>query len=150
MQNLISGIKGTFMLIRILLSLILFSSMSNLSFAMPPEPLFKEKWSEVCAEKQGTETGEYVTFSDAEKCFYSVDTFRVHSRCEPAQFKEMDANRIQMTLNDKDKYVIEFLWASQISVMQVISEEPYTLKQHSILGRAETRENLLTHYLYCP
>ncbi len=117
---------------------------------MPPEQLFKHKWSEVCAEKQGAETPEYVVFSETQMCFYSVDTFRVQSRCEPAKFKKMDTNRVQMILNDQDKYVIEFLWASQISIMQVVSEKPYTLKQNSILGLAKTREKLMTHHMYCP
>ena len=132
------------------LALIIFLGASSISFGMPPEQLFKHKWSEVCAKNHGIETPEYDVFRETEKCFYFVDTFRVHSRCEPAKYKKMGTNRVQMILNDKEKYIIEFLWASQISIMQVVSEKPYTLKQHSILGLAKVREKLMTHHLYCP
>jgi len=124
--------------------------MNERAYSMPPEQLFESKWSEQCASENGVETSEYMAFSATERCLNFVDTFRVQSECQPAKFKALDSNRLLMTVKDEGTYIIEFLWASQISIMEVINEKPLKLKQTSILGRAETRDNLVTHYLYCP
>lgn len=123
---------------------------SDQTFSIPPDQLFAQKWSDKCANLQGVETSEYVIFSETEQCDNFVDTFRVQSSCEPASFTAMDGNRLKMTLNNDENYIIEFLWASQISIMKVVSEKPFTLQQTRVLGRAVVRENLMTNYLYCP
>ncbi len=120
------------------------------AYGSNPEQLFKDKWSEKCVNSLGVETSEYITFSETEKCTSFVDTFRVQSNCMPAKFEARDGNRLQMVLDDKETYIIEFLWSSQISIMEVVNEKPFELKQTQSLGRAVVRENLLTHHLYCP
>lgn len=133
-----------------LLSCAFILCLSGEAIASSPEQLFKDKWSEICNDGFEVETSEYVGFSESERCDYFVDTFRVQSHCEPATFKALKNNRLQMTLNGKDTYIIEFLWSSRISVMEVVTKKPLVLKQTQSLGRAIFRKNLLTHYLYCP
>ncbi len=120
------------------------------AIAIPPDQLFKDKWSEKCASEHGVETSEYSVFSENTWCNYFVDTFRVQEICEGAEFKALDTNRISVQTKQKQKYLIEFLWSSQISIMEVVKENPYTLKQVLSMGRAEVRKDLLTHHLYCP
>jgi len=74
----------------------------------------------------------------------------VQSNCTPAKFKKLNGNRVQMILNDNETYIIEFIWSSRISIMEVVKEKPFELKQFESLGRAIVRKNLLTHHLYCP
>lgn len=126
------------------------SCVSTNAYSRNPEDLFENKWSEKCADSFGVETSENVTFSKTEQCTSYVDTFRVQSNCIPAKFEALDGNRVQMILNDKDTYIIEFLWSSRISIMEVVNEKPFELKQTQSLGRAIVRKNLLTNYLYCP
>ena len=126
------------------------SCASTNAYSSNLEKLFKDKWSEKCANSFGVETSEYMTFNEAEQCTSYVDTFRVQSNCTPAKFKNLGGNRVQMTVNDNDTYIIEFLWSSQISIMEVVKEKPFELKQIESLGRAIVRKNLLTHHLYCP
>jgi len=123
---------------------------SDVALAMPANHLLKGKWSEECATKQGVETSEYSVFSKDNWCTYFVDTFRVQQNCEDATFEPLGANRLSMQTRPKNKYIIEFLWASKISIMKVVKEKPFILEQVMTLGRAETRKGLLTHHLYCP
>lgn len=133
-----------------LVSTAIFLGLSLEAHSIPPKELFKHKWSEVCATSHNVETSEYLIFHDSEYCEYFVDTFRVQSICTPASFKAMDGNRVSMTLKENKSFIIEFLWASQISIMEIISQKPFTLEQRRTLGIAKVRDNLLTHYLYCP
>ncbi len=122
----------------------------EVAYSIPTEYLFEQKWSEDCATQNGVETSEYVVFSKTEQCDYFVDTFRVQSTCEPATFTALDANRVRMNTGEDGTYIIEFLWSSQISIMEVVSEKPFELKQVRVLGRADVRDDLMTNYLYCP
>jgi hypothetical protein len=122
----------------------------NMATASPPDRLFKVKWAEKCATEHGVETSEYTVFSKNAWCIYFVDTFRVQQVCEDARFESLGTNRVSMRTKPNNKYIVEFLWGSQISIMQVVKDKPYTLKQVMSLGRAEARETLLTHHLYCP
>jgi hypothetical protein len=127
-----------------------FFYVPNMAVAVPPDQLFQGKWAEKCATEHGVETSEYTVFSENAWCISFVDTFRVQQICEDATFEALDTNRVSMQTKQKDKYIIEFLWSSQISIMHVVKEKPYTLEQVMSLGRAEVRETLLTHHLYCP
>lgn len=128
----------------------LFFYAPNMATASPPDQLFEGEWAEKCATEHGVETSEYTVFSKNEWCIYFVDTFRVQQVCEDAIFESLGTNRVSMQTKQNNKYIVEFLWGSQISIMQVVKEKPYTLKQVMSLGRAEARETLLTHHLYCP
>jgi len=120
------------------------------AYSSNPEQLFKDIWSVKCADSFGVETSEYVTFKKTEQCTSYVDTFRVQTNCSPAKFKAMKGNRLQMILDDKEKFIIEFLWSTRISIMKIVKEKPFELEQAETMGRAIVRKNLLTHYLYCP
>lgn len=138
-------------LTKILLALaLLVPCVSINAYGSEPKQLFKDRWSEKCANNFGVETSQYMTFHETEQCTSYVDTFRVQSNCTPAKFKALGGNRLQMIVNDTETYIIEFLWSSRISIMEVVKEKPFELKQIQSLGRAVVRKNLLTQHLYCP
>lgn len=118
--------------------------------AAPPERLFDILWSSDCAEKVQIETSEYTSFDANNWCDHFVDDYRVQSNCRKAAFKPLKSNRVGMTVEDDDRYIIEFLWSAHISIMRVVDEKPLKLEQAGSMGRAIHRKGLKTHHLYCP
>jgi len=122
----------------------------NLVHAANLERLFDQLWSSDCAEAVQIETSEYSTFKQGEWCDYFVDDYRVQSNCQKAEFRPLKSNRIGATLDGGGELIIEFLWATRISIMRVVSEKPLKLEQSGSLGKAIRRDGLKTQHLYCP
>lgn len=118
--------------------------------AANPEQLFGLFWSSWCADAVQQETSEYTRFEPDAWCEHFVDTYRVQSHCRKARFEALENNRVGMTVEGKQRYIIEFLWSTRISIMEITGEDPPVLEQIDNLGRAVQREGLQTHHLYCP